>query len=408
MQPGSEPFSMKILPDTGANVTAIDISHAQDIVLEKTSVILRVANGTVLDTLGTAECTFSRHGNTANELVYVVKGLAEPLLSRRMLKALHMLHPEWPHQNCSKSVANHVASQPGYEPDNTKDHRRPQNSDTAQPNQKQNPEAERSKPKLPPIVTGNPAFDNLANEYREDVFSETCRAMKGDPYHIKLKPNAVPINTGASRSVPEPLLPALKAELDSLVTQGIIAPISQATEWLHPMVVVHKKGNGGIRICVDFRRLNEHVIRPTNPQPTPWETVRTLPKGITHFAVFDAFKGYHQVELDEESQLKTAFMTPFGRYIYLRLAMGMISAGDVFTLKYGNVVDPVTENRRATEDTLLIASTTHELLVKTKIFFEACRANGITLNLKKVQFDQKEVTFGGFLLTSSVLSGYCE
>ena len=284
---------------------------------------------------------------------------------------------------------------------NTKDCRRPQNSDTARLDRKQNPEAECSKPKLPPIVTGNPAFDNLANEYREDVFSEMCRAMKGDPYHIKLKPNAVPINTGASRSVPEPLLPALKAELDSLVTQGIIAPISQATEWLHPMVVVHKKGNGGIRICVDFRRLNEHVIRPTNPQPTPWETVRTLPKGITHFAVFDAFKGYHQVELDEESQLKTAFMTPFGRYIYLRLAMGMISAGDVFTLKYGNVVDPVTENRRATEDTLLIASTTHELLVKTKIFFEACRANGITLNLKKVQFDQKEVTFGGFLLTSS-------
>ena len=41
--------------------------------------------------------------------------------------------------------------------------------------------------------------------------------------------------------------------------------------------------------------------------------------------------------------------------------MGMISAGEVFTLKYGNVVDPVTENRRATEDTLLlIASTSYD------------------------------------------------
>ena len=134
MQPGSKPFSMQILPDTGANVTAIDVSKAKGIALEKTSVVLRVANGTVLNTLGTAECRISRHGNTANELVYIVKGLAEPLLSRRMLKALNMLHPEWPHQSCSRAAANNVASKPESSHEsqaghaNTWDRRRPENS----------------------------------------------------------------------------------------------------------------------------------------------------------------------------------------------------------------------------------------------------------------------------------------
>ena len=107
------------------------------------------------------------------------------------------------------------------------------------------------------------------------------------------------------------------------------------------------------------------------------------------------------MELDEASQDLTAFMTPFGRYIYLRLPFGMSSAGDVFTLKYGNAVDAATDGRRATEDTLIRGNTSSELLANTRKFFEACRKAGITLNLRKIQWDQPEVLFGGFLLNAS-------
>jgi hypothetical protein len=65
--------------------------------------------------------------------------------------------------------------------------------------------------------------------------------------------------------------------------------------WLRPVVVVPKKGTMDIHLCIDFSKLNKYVIRPRNPQPSPWETVRNLPKGIKHFAVFDALKGYHQI-----------------------------------------------------------------------------------------------------------------
>jgi predicted aspartyl protease len=102
-------FNMDILPDTGANVTAIDASQAQGIPLERTSVVLKVANGTILDTLGTAEAEITRHGNAETELVYIVNNLSEPLLSRRMLKALNMLHPDWPHQDCSRAKTNAVS-----------------------------------------------------------------------------------------------------------------------------------------------------------------------------------------------------------------------------------------------------------------------------------------------------------
>jgi hypothetical protein len=59
-------------------------------------------------------------------------------------------------------------------------------------------------------------------------------------------------------------------------------------------------------------------------------------KGIACVAVFDALKGYHQIELDEESQNLTAFMMPFDRCINLGPSFELSSASDVFTFKYRN------------------------------------------------------------------------
>lgn len=52
-------------------------------------------------------------------------------------------------------------------------------------------------------------------------------------------------------------MPALREELGIIEAQSIIRKVTEPTAWVHPMVTVLKKG-GGIRVCVDFRRLNEH------------------------------------------------------------------------------------------------------------------------------------------------------
>jgi hypothetical protein len=71
----------------------------------------------------------------------------------------------------------------------------------------------------------------------------------------------------------------------------------------------------------------------------------------------------------------------------------------VFTLKYGNAVDEAVDGRRATEDTLLRGATLQDLVENTEEFFKSCLENNITLNLKKIQWNKKEVLFGGYLLT---------
>jgi hypothetical protein len=151
----------------------------------------------------------------------------------------------------------------------------------------------------------------------------------------------------------------LKDELELQEKQGIIRKVTEPTAWVHPMVVVLKK-RGGIRVTVDFRFLNDEIIRPRFESLTPFQAVRTIPKGMRFFTVVDALKGYHQVPLDEESFALTTFSTPFGRFQYVRLPMGIIHAGDDFGRRVADVFDGIPNTRRVVEDILIFSPTYEE------------------------------------------------
>ena len=139
--------------------------------------------------------------------------------------------------------------------------------------------------------------------------------LAGPPCHFELKEGATPVAMRGSRPVSVPLMPRLKEELDSLLEQGVIRKVDSPTAWVHP-IVIEPKPCGGLRLCVDFRALNKHIVRPRFESQTPFQAVRIIPKGMKFFTVIDALKGYHQVQLDEESAALTTFSTPFGRFQY--------------------------------------------------------------------------------------------
>ena len=100
--------------------------------------------------------------------------------------------------------------------------------------------------------------------------------------------------------------------------------------WLHPIVVVPKKGTDKVQLYVDVRRLNEYCIRPSNSEGTPWEKIRNLLTGKRWYTAFDTYKGYHQVPLDEPTRKYTTFFTPHGKCCYLSLPMGYSGSKDIF------------------------------------------------------------------------------
>ena len=111
--------------------------------------------------------------------------------------------------------------------------------------------------------------------------------------------------------------------------QGIITPVTEVTEWCAPIVVTPKKGSDRIRMCVDLSRLNRYVQRERYQSPTLADTVADIAaREAQCFTILDAAKGYHQCPLDEKSQLYTTFITPFGRFKYLRAPYGLSSIAE--------------------------------------------------------------------------------
>lgn len=83
---------------------------------------------------------------------------------------------------------------------------------------------------------------------------------------------------------------------------------------------------GKLRVCVDHTKLNRYVRRPTHLVRTPRDAVSEIDSDTVYFSCFDAANGYFQIPLDEASQHLTVFMTPWGRYSYLRASIAVTSS----------------------------------------------------------------------------------
>lgn len=152
------------------------------------------------------------------------------------------------------------------------------------------------------------------------------------------------------------------------------------------MVVVAKK-SGQPRRTVDYQRLSASCLTETHHTPVPFDMVSGVPKHSLK-TVVDAYWGYHQVELDQESRRLTTFITP----------MGHCFAGDAYVKRFDDAIQGITRKYKCVDDTLLHDSSVEEAFWHVYDFLATCAAKGITLKPEKFQFARREVDFVGFRL----------
>ena len=156
---------------------------------------------------------------------------------------------------------------------------------------------------------------------------------------ITLQPDAKPHCVYTPRKIPYPLLPKVKQELDSMLQQGVISPVTVPTTWCSGLVPVPKP-NGNVRLCIDLTQLNKAVQREIHPMPSVDESLAKLGKS-RFFTKLDANSGFWQLPLDEGSKLLTTFVTPFGRYCFNRLPFGISSAPEIFQRTMSEILKDV-------------------------------------------------------------------
>ena len=107
---------------------------------------------------------------------------------------------------------------------------------------------------------------------------------------------------------------------------GIIEPSS--SEWAFPIVLVKKK-DGTLRMCVDYRRLNAVAQADAYPMPRVDDLIDSLGKA-RYITTLDLARGYWQVPVEKESRSRTAFTTPFGLFQFKVMPFGLHGAPATF------------------------------------------------------------------------------
>ena len=107
-----------------------------------------------------------------------------------------------------------------------------------------------------------------------------------------------------------------------MLGNGIIEP--SVRPWASPVVLV-KKADNTLRLCIDYRNLNKATTKDSYHLPHIQNTLDTL-YGNNLFTTLDLLKGYHQTEVKESSCEKTAFTTHIGLFQYILLPFGLTNA----------------------------------------------------------------------------------
>lgn len=193
----------------------------------------------------------------------------------------------------------------------------------------------------------------------------------------------------------------VNTEIKIMEDHGLIRPSRSAFQ--SPLVPVVKK-DGKIRLCVDFRNLNQHIINDSYPLPNINGILHDLGRGKL-FSCLDLKQGYHQIPLSEESKEWTAFVAPSGLYEHNVLPMGLKDSPAAFCRIINQVlVGLASQDTHVYMDDIIIQGTDMENHVENleKVLIKLREAK-LRINLKKCHFFQTSVKYLGHIVSKEGL-----
>ena len=235
-------------------------------------------------------------------------------------------------------------------------------------------------------------WDEIREEFA-DVFTDVPGRTGVCRLEIKTG-DAQPIASCPHR-VPDRLKEGVRMEVAKLVEMGVV--VESTSPWASPIVPVSKE-DGSIRLCVDYRRLNG----VSQGDPYYMATLEEILERVGSsgcISKLDLSRGFYQIEVDKESIEKTAFITPFGKYEFLRMPFGLRNAPSIFQ----RVMEVVLRGcylfcAPYIDDIVVFSQSGVEHLEHLREVLEALRRNGLTVKLGKCAFGRRKLEYLGHLI----------
>ena len=199
------------------------------------------------------------------------------------------------------------------------------------------------------------------------------------------------------RRIPPHLFEEVKQHLQEMVEVGAIrksfSPSASA-------VVLVRKKDGGLRLCIDLRKLNNRTIKDGYSLPRIDDTLDCL-HGAKWFSTLDLKSGYWQVELEEEAKPLTAFtMGPLGFWECERMPFGLTNAPATFQRLMESCLGELNLSWCIIylDDIIVFSQTPEEHLVRLQAVFDKLKAGGLNLKPSKCELFKKQINYLGHVV----------
>ena len=244
----------------------------------------------------------------------------------------------------------------------------------------------------------------LPNRFHDliDVFSKKASdqlAQHRDIDHkIELTEAAADIGYPPLRRMSDQELQEVKKYLDENLAKGFIVPSSASIA--SPVLFV-RKPSGGLRFCVDYRKLNDKTKKNRYPIPLIDETLGRL-QGAKFFTKIDIRQAFHRLRMNPDSKEMTTFRTRFGAFMFEVMPFGLTNGPASWQRLINEVLfEYLDEFCSAYLDDILIYSKTreehHEHVRKVLLKLQE---HGLQADIDKCEFYVQRTKFLGLIVTT--------
>ncbi len=185
----------------------------------------------------------------------------------------------------------------------------------------------------------------------------------------------------------------VKTHINQLLETNIIR--ESCSPYASPIVLAKKK-DGTLCMCVDYRQLNAKTRKDASPLPRIEETLDSL-TGARWFSTMDLASGYNQIPVTEGDKHKTAFCTPFGLFEWNRMPFGLCNAPSTFQ----RLMERVFGDQQCQslllylDDIVVFSSSVTQHLERLEVVLSRLDREGLKAKLTKCMFFQQEVSYLG-------------